>query len=508
MGCFSLPEEHLIALQKAGGGVYNRYVMKRTKDQDEISTEQVDTVETETTSDAASAFVAMQDAAPAAEESSDAPFAETNDHTPLPNGEEKMLDVPKIEAQNEEDADLTPAPPLPPVSPIHVGSRLKKKMLSAEARILTLTPERDLRYRGFLSYRGLRISAWLCLILAQIGVLLGLGAKLDPGLAESFGGWTAALSVFGSFMTPLFIMAAFGILLNNNSRRFRSLLALYGGFAILFVLLFVLLYDRYLIGMVMSLSDMSRKEASDLLSMLIAMFSGSGFFAYNIFIDLFLCTLFVCFLTYTPKKVFVGKKLVLFRSFAAIPVCYELACILLKALTSLEVMTMPVHLIPFLTTKPPLTFLIFVCLAFFIKKREWLFIRNGKTKEEYETFLNSNLNSWQFSKFAAKMFLIVSLVDLALMLVLGFALMGQFSQTDAPFRTALNKVDSWGIGACAPLIFVAPFLLLFSYTRTHKDSRPDLIINLVGIILLVLVYLEGLYQVAIAELDRVMGLIG
>ena len=38
------------------------------------------------------------------------------------------------------------------------------------------------------------------------------------------------------------------------------------------------------------------------------------------------------------------------------------------------------------------------------------------------------------------------------------------------------------------------FIFLYSYKRKHKDGRIDLIIPILGIALLALVYVEGIYQ--------------
>ena len=51
-----------------------------------------------------------------------------------------------------------------------------------------------------------------------------------------------------------------------------------------------------------------------------------------------------------------------------------------------------------------------------------------------------------------------------------------------------------GFGASAPLIFMAPLVLLFSYTRTHKNRVFDAGIPFVGVVLIIFVYLESFYQ--------------
>ena len=50
------------------------------------------------------------------------------------------------------------------------------------------------------------------------------------------------------------------------------------------------------------------------------------------------------------------------------------------------------------------------------------------------------------------------------------------------------------LGESVLLLLLSPLMLLFSYTRTHRNKRPDTLIPLAGIALIVLVYIEGGYQ--------------
>jgi hypothetical protein len=51
-----------------------------------------------------------------------------------------------------------------------------------------------------------------------------------------------------------------------------------------------------------------------------------------------------------------------------------------------------------------------------------------------------------------------------------------------------------GFGGSISLIFLAPLVLLFSYTRRPKYPMLDLLIPVAGIALILLVYLEGTHQ--------------
>ena len=56
-------------------------------------------------------------------------------------------------------------------------------------------------------------------------------------------------------------------------------------------------------------------------------------------------------------------------------------------------------------------------------------------------------------------------------------------------------MTSLGIGNTASALMVAPLVLLFDYTKTHKNKTMDLIIPAAGVALVALVYIEGFFQV-------------
>jgi hypothetical protein len=58
--------------------------------------------------------------------------------------------------------------------------------------------------------------------------------------------------------------------------------------------------------------------------------------------------------------------------------------------------------------------------------------------------------------------------------------------------------DAQAIGfgnASVPLLVAAPFILLFSYTRLPKNPRISILIPVIGIVLIILMVVEGSYQV-------------
>ena len=80
---------------------------------------------------------------------------------------------------------------------------------------------KDIKYRGPLSYRHLRIIAWLCIALSQIGVIMIIAAYFNKEAAPNLESASTVFSYLGSLMLPLLLVASFSIILNakNGYRR-------------------------------------------------------------------------------------------------------------------------------------------------------------------------------------------------------------------------------------------------------------------------------------------------
>ncbi|MBQ7669108.1 MAG: hypothetical protein IJS45_00110 [Clostridia bacterium] len=349
----------------------------------------------------------------------------------------------------------------------------------------------DIKYRGPLNYQHFRIAAWIFLALAQVGILLQVGSQIAP---EKVGGHEKLqfiISLLGDTATPLLLIANFAMILTAKE-NFKKLLIKFGALSIGTIGIFMVIYERYAIG-ILSVGG-SRESARELID---SVLQSKVFLSFNLFLDLFLCTLVMFFLEYTPKKLFKGKALIVFRLLAILPVAYEAVSVVIKVLSSFNKITIPVYVFPFLTTKPPFGFLIFVALALFIKRRERKFIKQGKTREEYKEFLGTNANSWHFSVHAAIIMVVVAVLDILAAVV--FTTIAAFPSYgteafDYELIYALMLAQKCGLGGTAPLIIVAPFMLLFSYNRKPKHDKLDLLIPIAGIALIIVVYVEGIYQ--------------
>ena len=372
-------------------------------------------------------------------------------------------------------------------------SSQEKRAAKKEKKLSRMTAEQDIRYRGPLSYRAFKLLGWACIVLSQVVVLLTLESKLDPTMTDILVRPIATCSSLSSLALPFLLIANFALIL-NHSEGYASQIRKYTILVVIVLAVSVLLYSRYIVGTAAILTE-DRAAAKALITEAFWNSSREGYLSYNLFIDLLLCTLLMFFLNYRPKKVFVGNKLWIFRAFAALPILYEAASIVLKMLASAKTIRLPMLIFPFLTVKPPITFLVFIVLAVFIKRRELRFRRGGKTHEEYLAFLETNRNSWDFSVFTAVVLAVAGIVDFIAAIVFVLTQTGLVVDTAAlDVASMLERASAFNLGESFPLLLLAPIMLLFSYTRTHKNKTIDVLIPAIGVSGIAIAYLEGLYQ--------------
>ncbi|MCR4912055.1 MAG: hypothetical protein K5925_06050 [Bacilli bacterium] len=376
-----------------------------------------------------------------------------------------------------------------------------KKKFFKRKRLIDYTAETDIKYRPPLSYRHFRIFGWLCLLIQLLfgTIATGFGMANDPSFVTRIDAFSNVSSIFGSLMAPFFLFATFSVLFNAKD-GYKKLFITYGGLSLLIIVLYYIIYYHFITGIFNAIGV--EQETVDALFML---FSKLGFLAINFFVDLFLCTLFAFFVNYVPKKMFKGKKIYIFRCFAIFPVLYEMISLVLKALASESIVTLPMALFPFLTSKPFATFFIFVILALIFKGRERHFIKHGKTKEEYRAFLNTNANIFHFGRTSAILCLIVSLIDIVLALFLSAVVVVTRYGAEAPaeaINEAIKVVTGWGIGGAAPLLLFAPVLLLFNYKKTYKKPLYDTIIPVASLGFIMIVMLETIFQLTLFIISK------
>ena len=60
-----------------------------------------------------------------------------------------------------------------------------------------------------------------------------------------------------------------------------------------------------------------------------------------------------------------------------------------------------------------------------------------------------------------------------------------------PFAELVRRASAMNLSES--VLLLAPIMLLFSYTRTHKNKTFDLLIPAIGVVAVVLAFIEGLY---------------
>ena len=361
------------------------------------------------------------------------------------------------------------------------------------------TADRDIRYRGPLNYQHFQILGWLCIAATQLVLILGLANKMNM-LPDRYAGLQEPARIMSWLALPFLLIANFAQIMNGKKsykslliRNFCAAAAIWAGYAFFL--------HRYIVGTVDVIND-GTVTSIDVVTRFMIMLTSSGLLkigspgvlAFNVFVDLFLCTLLMFFLNYKPKKIFTGKWRYVFRLFALLPIAYEVGCIVLKVMASRFQIEVSPYLYPLFTVKPTMTFVLFIVLVFYIKIREWRFCRHGRTYEEYAAFLHTRKNSWDFSLFLAAALVAVSVLDLALFVRITNMEMVHIDAEAAAAANITPVAMVMGFGDSIMLWLLAPLVLLFSYTREPRNPAMGMMIPVAAIGIIVLLYLEAGHQ--------------
>lgn len=382
-----------------------------------------------------------------------------------------------------------------PTSEVYTVPKLARRMRpKRREKVCRVLGGNDIKYLGPLSYRALRIIAWIICAVSVGGLVLCLAySLLRNRLLPVVNDIGQTLSALSNYALPLFMLANFAVILNGK-KGFRRLLITYTLCAILVCLCAFVVTEHYIVGGI-AIFTKDRASARSILNDFFTTIS-YGYYSFNIFIDLLLCTLLTFFLTYRPKRIFKGKLYIVFRLFTILPILYELGCMALKILAGMQQITLPVYVWPLLTTKPPVIFMIFLAIAIFIKNRERSFRASGFSHKEYLQYQKTNRNSLQFSVYVCLIFIIFSILDVLMLIIL--PLIFSFTVSDlqdaAQVKRLIDVVNHIGVGKGTYLFLLAPFTLLFSYTRTHKNAIVDLFIPIGGVIFVTLFTVELIFE--------------
>ncbi|MBR6184897.1 MAG: hypothetical protein IKQ41_01390 [Clostridia bacterium] len=352
--------------------------------------------------------------------------------------------------------------------------------------------ENDIRYRGPLSYLGLQILGWMAIVASAAALLIRIGGKLDPSVTAEFGQIGTVMTYVSALSLPCLLIANFARILNNTEKYWKQLLrnglAMLGIYALSYFLI-----NRYFFGLLgQFVTDPENVEP--ILMTFFRQMKGHGFIAFNLFVDLFLCSLFMFFLNVRPKRVFTGKKVLILRALALLPIAYEVASIWLKGMAAAGKVELPLWSFGLLTLKPPMAFLVFVILALHIKEREYRFCRHGRSQEEYHAYLQTNRNSLHFSVYLTILIVIAVVIDFIILFVFLTEEAGSLEKVEEITDYNRTIAVAMGFGEAITMFFVLPFLLLFSYTRVPKSKTFSLFVPVIAIAMIVLLFVEGFYQ--------------
>ena len=184
------------------------------------------------------------------------------------------------------------------------------------------TAENDIKYKAPLNYQHFQILGWACIVAAVAAGVITLGGKVaGEGVIRQYGKIGSVLSFISQFSLPLLLMASFARLLNNTDNC-RKLLMINGGAALGIFVVTIFIGSRYFIGILQKIL-VPTDQVVPMVTEIIRAFVPGGFLAFNMFVDLFLCTLMMYFLNARPKRVFVGKKVLILRFMVILPIAYE-----------------------------------------------------------------------------------------------------------------------------------------------------------------------------------------
>ena len=362
--------------------------------------------------------------------------------------------------------------------------------------------DKDSRYRGPLSYRHFRIIAWIALTITGIFTILGLvstiAVKLQISTPEDAAVIENVAEIFSfasSLPLPLFLIANFAVILQGKN-NYRKLLITYGGIFLAIYIGFLIVYYHYIVMLVMKFLGVGFAEARDYSVLILTMLGSESGLVVNVFVDLFCCVLIMYFINYNPKKFFQGKLIIIFRLLAIVPILFEFLSALLMGLLSMSgriegfYFSVPPEILPMIGKKPVGMIIAFVIMCIYIKMREKKYLKKGGTVEGYELYERTNRNSFKFSRVMALTFLIVAIVDLIVFIV-GLASIYAANNLDEEYlELAMNVLSGFTVGKSVCLILVIPFILLFDYTKQHKNPGLDKFVPIGGIVLLIFAIFE------------------
>ena len=362
-------------------------------------------------------------------------------------------------------------------------------------RLHEVTAADDIRYCGPLSYQGFQALGWACIVASVLRLILAIGGSKDPRLYADTEALMDVLAYLVPLPLPFLLIANFSRILNNSEGYKKQLLRNSLAAAAVFGVSW-LFFSRYVVGLAMQVVKQP-EQVQSLMNDFFAKHNRHGFVAFNLFIDLFLCTLTMYFLNAHPKRVFTGRKVIILRLFVLLPIACEAASIWLKIQSALGNIVLPFWSFPLLTVKPPMTFLLFLFLSVHMSGREMRFRKHGRTHEDYLEYLKTNRNAFHFSICLVIAMVIATFLDFILAgwvsrIIAGIS--GIPVENSEQYGSCLLAAKAAGFGQSWPLLLAAPVVLLYSYNKVPKRPLISILIPLAAIVVIILLVFEAVYQ--------------
>ena len=401
---------------------------------------------------------------------SEANDVESNDIDDIDLDEDEELDLTNVKRKIYDESE-----------DIIDESEFSKKELKKRKKLIKQKKKfffkEDIKYRGPLSYRYLRIFAWIAVAVTQVIILNNVSVLPEKIINENVEVYV--LGFIASLSVPLFIIATISTII-NRSKSIKSILIFYGAAYLALAISIVFLYYRYVNNLLIKLGTSAEnvQKLNDELGNKLEV---------NVFADLLAMAIFYFFTMYSPKKHLLGKKRFTYRFLALVPIIFGIVSYVVKSLSNLGICQLPFAVKPFLATKSPMIYVLFIVIVYWLKLREKKYLKLGGTKEQYKVFEQTNRNSLSFAIFLSVLCLILSVVDSILYLL-------PFMLQDSELYFYMS---AFGIGENSGLFIAIPIILLFSYTRRHKNSSIDIIIILGGVGIVALTYIEMIYEIVI-----------
>ena len=371
--------------------------------------------------------------------------------------------------------------------------------------INNINSKNDISYKAPLSYRHYRIIGWITLALMVASIFLAsignINEILETGNTFNYSLISDIFGYIGQLAIPFFLLANFALILTSQE-NIKKLVIFHASLALLIYLTFILLYERYYVGIITHIFSSYTIEEAKLIADSFIRHYFTKYLSINVFMDLLMCSLLYLFFIYKPKKI-KKEKLIYYRLLVLIPILYELASWLIKGLSlGASLFTLPIEIIPLLTNKPIVTFFAFFAILFFVKYQKNVYLKLGGEENNYKEFIKSNAHTFQIGTLIGIIFAIAGTIDLIITIVLFFTLSKGNNislNSISSFKKILAIVQPWGFGKGISLLFVSPLSLLFNYQKKYSDKSKniDIIIPLAGVALITLIIIEGVYQIIV-----------